>query len=206
MYSIKRRSIILASTSFSRKTLLENASIKFTVHPPFIDEDSIKQSYIAEKKTPQECALLLAETKGAYIARNFPDAFVISGDQILDFGGRCFSKPKNQLQAKKQLLELQGNSHNLHTSVVVFLHGKRIWHHLSSPKVTIRSLTVTEVNDYLGQIGNDALKSPGCYQIESLGCHIINAYTGSFYDILGLPLLPLLKFLRSNGLSVIEKE
>jgi len=206
MYSVKQRSIILASTSFSRKTLLENASIKFTVHPSFVDEEPIKQSFIAEKKTPQECAILLAEKKGEYIARKIPDAFVISGDQILDFEGRCFSKPKNQQQAKRHLLELQGNTHVLHTSVVVFLHGKRIWHHLSSPKVTLRSLTVNEVNDYLGQIGNDALKSPGCYQIESLGCHIIDSYTGSFYDILGLPLLPLLEFLRSNGLSIIEKE
>ena len=200
MYNLKHKAIILASSSKSRQTLLKNANIDFLVKRPFVDEDSIRESAIAGKSTLQECAILLAEIKGHQIALSNTEAFVIASDQILESKGIGFSKPKSLEKAKEQLSELQGNTHLLHTSVVVFSSGRRIWHHLSSPEVTLRSLSDIEIDDYLEEIGNEALKTPGCYQIERQGCHIISSFNGSFYDILGLPLLPLLEFLRLHGL------
>ena len=200
MYSLKHRAIILASSSKSRQTLLKNAKIDFLVKRPFVDEESIRESAIAEKTTLQECAILLAEIKGHQIALSNTEAFVIASDQILESKGIGYSKPKSLKEAKEQLRKLQGNTHALHTSAVVFSGGRRIWHHLSSPTVTLRSLTDIEIDDYLKEIGNKALKTPGCYQIENQGCHIISSFDGSFYDILGIPLLPLLEFLRLHGL------
>ena len=200
MYNLKHKTIILASSSKSRQALLKNAKIDFLVKRPFVDEESIKESAIAGKTTLQECAVLLAEIKGYQIALSNTEAFVIASDQILESKGIGFSKPKSLEKAKEQLSELQGDTHLLHTSVVVFSGGKRIWHHLSSPTVTLRSLTDIEIDDYLKEIGNKALKTPGCYQIENQGCHIISSFNGSFYDILGIPLLPLLEFLRLHGL------
>ena len=206
MYSIKNKLIILASASSSRKNLLENAGIEFLVRPSSVDEEPIKQSAILENRSFEECTILLSEMKGTRISQQFLDDFVICGDQILEFEGRCFSKPNSLNQAKTQLHELQGNTHILHTSVVVFHKGQRIWHHLSSPKVTLRPLTEFEIEDYFEAIGNDALNTPGSYQIENYGCHIVSSYLGSFYDILGLPLLPLLEFLRLHGLAFNEEE
>ena len=205
MYKIKNKSIILASSSSSRRNLLENAGVEFLVRPSNVDEEPIKASAISENRTLKECATLLSEIKGTRISHQFPEDYVISSDQILEFEGRCFSKPNSLNQAKSQLNELQGNTHILHTSVVVFLQGQRIWHHLSSPKVTLRPLTETEIEDYFQAIGNNALNTPGSYQIENYGCHIMSSYSGSFYDILGLPLLPLLEFLRLHGLALMKK-
>ena len=205
MYNLKHKTIILASSSKSRQALLKNAKIDFLVKRPFVDEESIRESAIAGKTTLQECAVLLAEIKGYQIALSNTEAFVIASDQILESRGIGFSKPTSLQKAKEQLSKLQGNTHVLHTSVVVFSDGKRIWHHLSSPTVTLRSLTDIEIDDYLKEIGNEALKTPGCYQIENQGCHIISSFNGCFYDILGIPLLPLLEFLRLHGLETTKE-
>ena len=205
MYEIKNKEIILASASTSRQAMLQNANIRFTSQPAHIDEEAIKQSALSEGVSLADCATLLAEIKGRRIAVANPNAFIIASDQLLDFDGRCFSKPESLDKAKTQLSELQGKTHKLHTSVVVFLDGERIWHHLSSPVITLRSLSEVEIDNYLDEIGNSALQTPASYQIENQGCHIIAQFSGAFYDILGLPLLPLLGFMRLHGLSPANK-
>ena len=205
MYEIKDREIILASASTSRQVMLQNANIRFTSQPAYIDEESIKHSAISEGISLSDCATLLAEIKGQRIATTNPKAFIIASDQLLEFGGRFISKPESLDKAKSQLLELQGKTHKLHTSAVVFLDGARIWHHLSSPIVTLRSLSELEIDNYLTEIGKSALQTPASYQIENQGCHIIAQFSGAFYDILGLPLLPLLGFMRLHGLSTVNK-
>ena len=205
MYEIKNKEIILASESTSRKTMLQNANIRFTSQPAYIDEEAIKHSAVSEGISLPDCAILLAEIKGLRIARTNPEAFIVASDQLLNFNGRFFSKPNSLDSAKSQLSELQGKTHKLHTSVVVFIDGERIWHHLSSPIVTLRSLSDSEIDNYISQIGNSALQTPAAYQIENQGCHIIAQFSGAFYDILGLPLLPLLGFMRLHGLSPANK-
>ena len=205
MYEIKDKEIILASASISRKVMLQNANIRFTSQPAYIDEDAIKHSAISDGVSLSDCATLLAEIKGQRIALENPKAFIIASDQLLDFGGKFISKPESLEKAKSQLLELQGKTHKLHTSVVVFLDGARIWHHLSSPIVTLRQLSESEIDSYLNEIGETALQTPASYQIEKQGCHIIAQFSGAFYDILGLPLLPLLGFMRLHGLSIVNK-
>ena len=206
MYELKNKEIILASASSSRKAILKNANIRFTSQPAYIDEEAIKQSAISEGVSLADCAILLAEIKGRRIALANPNAFIIASDQLLDYGGRCFSKPGSLDKAKTQLAELQGKTHSLHTSVVVFLNGERIWHHLSSPIVTLRSLSDFEIDKYLDEIGDSAMQTPASYQIEDQGCHIIAQFNGGYYDILGLPLLPLLGFMRLHGLSLANKK
>lgn len=206
MYELKDKEIILASASSSRKAILKNANIRFTSQPAYIDEEAIKQSAISEGVSLADCAILLAEIKGRRIALANPNAFIIASDQLLDYGGRCFSKPGSLDKAKIQLAELQGKTHSLHTSVVVFLDGERIWHHLSSPIVTLRSLSDFEIDKYLDEIGDSAMQTPASYQIEYQGCHIIAQFNGGYYDILGLPLLPLLGFMRLHGLSLANKK
>lgn len=205
MYEIKDKEIILASESTSRQAMLKNANIRFTSQPAHIDEEAIKQSAISEGVSLADCAILLAEIKGRRIALANPKAFIIASDQILDFSGRCFSKPESLDNAKTQLLELQGKTHKLHTSVVVFLDGERIWHHLSSSVVILRSLSEVEIDFYLDEIGNSVMQTPASYQIENQGCHIIAQLSGTYYDILGLPLLPLLEFMRLHGLLPANK-
>ena len=205
MYEIKDREIILASASTSRQVMLQKANIRFTSQPAYIDEESIKHSALSEGISLPDCATLLAEIKGKRIATTNPKAFIIASDQLLEFDGRFISKPESLDKAKSQLLELQGKTHKLHTSVVVFLDGARIWHHLSSPVVTLRSLSELEIDNYLTEIGTSALQTPASYQIEDQGCHIIAQFSGAFYDILGLPLLPLLGFMRLHGLSTVNK-
>lgn len=206
MYELKDKEIILASASSSRQAILKNANIRFTSQPAYIDEEAIKQSAISEGVSLADCAILLAEIKGRRIALANPNAFIIASDQLLDYGGRCFSKPGSLDKAKIQLAELQGKTHSLHTSVVVFLDGERIWHHLSSPIVTLRSLSDFEIDKYLDEIGDSAMQTPASYQIEDQGCHIIAQFNGGYYDILGLPLLPLLGFMRLHGLSLANKK
>lgn len=205
MYEIKDKQIILASESATRKTMLQNANIRFISQPAHIDEEAITQGAISEGVSLSDCVILLADMKGKRVALANPTTFIIASDQLLELDGRCFSKPNTLDKAKAQLSELQGKTHKLHTSVVVFLDGQRIWHHLSSPIVTLRSLSESEIDDYLDETGNSALKTPASYQIESLGCHIISQFSGTFYDILGLPLLPLLGFMRLHGLSRISE-
>ena len=206
MYEFKEKKIILASNSLTRQSILRSANINFSVQTAFIDEDSLKQSAISEGISPSNCSTLLAEMKGKRVALANSHAFVIASDQLLELEGHCFSKPSSLNKAKQQLAELQGKTHKLHTSVVVFLDGGRIWHHLSSPTITLRSLTEDEIDIYLEEIGESALLTPGSYQIETQGCHIIAQFTGTYYDILGLPLLPLLAFMRTHGLSISNKQ
>mgnify|MGYP005644602261 CR=1 FL=1 len=202
MYEFKDKPIILASASASRQAMLQNANIHFSAQAALIDEESIKQSAIFEGMPLADCATLLAEMKGNKIAQKHTDAFIIASDQLLDLNNRCFSKPTLMEEAKIHLQELQGKTHKLHTSVVVFLNGIRVWHHLSSPNITLRSLSDLEIDTYLNEIGIAALTTPGCYQIEGPGAHLFTDMTGAYYDILGLPLLPLLSFSREHGLAL----
>ena len=105
MYKIKDKEIILASASLSRQAMLKSANICFTSQPAHIDEEAIKQSAISEGISLSDCATLLAEIKGKRIALANPKAFIIGSDQLLDFGGRFFSKPESLQKARSQLLE-----------------------------------------------------------------------------------------------------
>ena len=198
--------IILASKSASRMAILDGALIEYSSVPANIDELAIRTSCEAEEITPEGIAVILAEMKAQLVAQSRTDALVIGSDQILVCEGRIFGKPSTKKEASEILHYLQGKSHQLFTSVVIFKFGRRIWHHNALSTLVVRSLSTAEINDYLNVLGNAAFQTPGCYQIEGIGAHLFTDMSGNYYDILGLPLLPLLAFLREHGLTLSEGE
>jgi septum formation protein len=182
---------------------LRGAGVVFTAENSHVDEDSIKDAMRAENATPAQCAEVLAEMKAVKVSRAHPEALVIGGDQMLDCDGRWFDKPTSLTVAREQLLALRGKKHRLSNSLVVALNGARIWHFANSPELTVRDFSDAFLDDYLLHVGDAALHSVGGYQLEGLGAQLFTAVEGDFFSILGLPLLPLLAFLREHG--VLQK-
>ena len=197
---------VLASASASRAKLLEDAGIDFCQYPVSIDERSIQAHGIEKNILPQNIAILLAEMKAAaaverLVSKNLvPPAYVLGCDQILAYNNVIYNKPKTLEAAKTQLLALSGNTHQLFTAVVLFQHGKRIWHHLSVADMTMRPLDDEFINFYLNQLGETAFSSPASYQIESIGVQLFSQIEGCYYSILGIPLLEVIAILREHGL------
>ena len=196
------RQVILASTSRTRIALLEAAGVALTAVPPGVDEDEVKQSLKGEGASAAEAAEALAELKALRVSRRFPDALVIGADQMLDCQGQWFDKPADRAAARAQLAALRGKSHQLLTAAVAMINGQRVWHQLDKASLTMRPFSDAFLDHYLDRAGDDVLWSVGAYQLEGLGAQLFSRVDGSHFGILGLPLLPLLDFLRAHG--VIE--
>lgn len=192
-------SVVLASSSKTRQKILLSAGVKFDVVSPRLDEEEIKQSMIAERAGAAEIAEVLAEQKARSISRQRPDDLVIGADQILEMQGQIFSKPPNYKIAQENLVRLRGRDHRLFSCVCIVHGGDRIWHALDSATLTMREFSDEFLHQYLDLIGEKALSGPGSYRIEDEGSQLFSAITGDFFTILGLPLLPLLEFLRVRG-------
>ena len=190
--------LILASQSRARKMLLENAGLAFEALPADIDERAVQKN--SGLSAPGEIASLLAREKALFVAANNPAHYVIGADQTLALGQRMFSKPAGRAQAVEQLQALAGNSHELHSAVAVAHDGKILFSDVSVARMTMRKLTESEINAYLDQAGSAVTTSVGAYQLEGLGVHLFERIEGDHFTILGLPLLPLLAFLRSERL------
>jgi len=194
-------SLILASASPSRRQLLANAGLSFDIEPAGIDEEEITRS-LGAKASPQEIASTLAEMKAVRISSKHPEAFVIGADSTLACNGRVFDKPPTLDAARKQLMALRGQTHELFSSVVVARGGARIWHWSERGRLTMRSFNEAFVDVYLARAGKDVLASVGAYQLEGLGAHLFTRVDGDYFTILGLPLLPLLSFLAGHGVGL----
>ena len=204
-WSIREQQIYLASASQTRVQLLRSAGLVFDAKPAAIDEQAIKEAGIAEEIEADDIAITLAELKAEKIARQY-SGYIIGSDQLLACEGEIFSKPESEDQAATHLEKLAGKTHRLHNAVVVFQNGRRIWHHCSHADLTMRKLGAEDITAYLAFCGENCLSSPGCYQIEAAGAQLFTDIKGVYYDILGLPLLPLLAFLREHGLAPISNE
>jgi septum formation protein len=191
-------SVILASASSSRARVLTAAGVPFTAIPAHVDEDAVKASLRADGAPVLACAEALAELKAVKISQGHPGALVIGADQMLECDGAWFDKPPSVEAAREQLLQLSGKTHLLPTAVVVARDGVRVWHHLATPRLTVRALTPAFLDAYLSQVGTAVLSSVGAYHLEGLGAQMFQRIEGDFFTILGLPLLPLLAFLREH--------
>ena len=200
-WSLSGQPLILASASSVRAKILEAAKLYIEIIPADIDEDAIKQSALQSGFSFDEVVILLAELKAESVSQQ-QDGYVLGCDQILSNGEQLFSKPKSLAEARSNLLKLQGREHVLITACVLFYGQKRIWHHLSTSSLTMLTLSEAKIDEYISSFPEDCLSTPGAYKIEAGGAHLFSDITGSSYDILGLPLLPLLAFLRERGLSV----
>ena len=141
----------------------------------------------------------LAELKANKISMRAPGALVIGADQILECEGRWFDKPPDRTAAVAHLRALGGKTHALATAVCVVRDGVRIWHHREAPRLTMRPLDGVFIESYLDAAGPEVLETVGAYRLEDLGAQLFTKVSGDYFTILGLPLLPLLGFLREHG-------
>lgn len=193
-------SLILASTSQTRRTVLSAAGVVFAAEAPGVDEDAVKDSLKAEGAAPSAVAETLAELKARKVSLRHPDAFVIGADQVLDCDGTLFGKPADVAAARRQLQALRGRSHRLTASVVVARGDARLWHRTETATLHMRPFTDAFLDGYLARVGEAACRSVGAYQLEGLGAQLFARIEGDYFAILGLPLLPLLDFLRGHKL------
>ena len=191
--------IILASASKTRRAMLDAAGVRFQISPANIDEDETKRALIAEGASAADIAGALAEQKARHVAPDFPGRLVLGSDQILQHESGILSKPVDRAAALDQLKLLRGTAHSLISNACILLDGKPVWQGSDTAHLTMRNFSDDFADAYLDAVGDIALVGPGAYRIEGLGAQLFARIDGSHFTILGLPLLPLLDYLRREG-------
>ena len=181
---------------------MSNAKISFKVVDHGVDEEEVKISY--SNLTPHNIAIKLSEIKAIKPSLKFRDSFVIGGDQVLEFNKTLMNKAADMSEAKNQLLDLQGKSHELITSIVIAKNGSVVWKYSDVSKMTMRNLNEKQIDEYLNNIDKSILGCVGVYAIEQEGIKLLNKIEGDYFSILGLPLLPLTQFLWQNNILFHE--
>lgn len=192
--------VVLASASPTRAALLRSAGLEIERRPAAVDEAAVKEALQSDGVAPGDAAVALAEMKAQRIAAEAPSAAVVLGaDQILTCDGRWFDKPADIADARRQLADLAGRRHELWTAAVGFRGSARVWHHLAETRLWMRPCSAAFLDRYVEAVGETTLASGGAYQIEGLGAHLFAGVRGDHFAILGLPLLEVLEFLRTQG-------
>ena len=189
--------LVLASKSDVRGKMLAAVGLRFEIRPAQIDERSVEAN--AGITDAAAVARLLARAKADAVARSVPGRLVLGADQTLARGTKRFSKPGNRAAAAEQLRSLRGRTHELHSALALVRDGVLLFDCVDSARLTMRDVSDRFLEDYLEMAGDAALTSVGGYQLEGLGIHLFERVEGDYFTILGLPLLPLLAFLRQNG-------
>jgi septum formation protein len=184
-----------------RKSLLFNAGIALEAVPADIDERAIQQS--SGLKDPGDIAALLANEKAVFVSAKHPGRYVVGADQTLALGEQLFSKPENRAAAAAHIATLSGQTHALHSAVSVVKNGEVLFSNISVARMTMRRLTDSGISAYIDEAGDAVTSSVGAYQLERTGVHLFERIEGDHFTILGLPLLPLLDFLRSRNLLAV---
>jgi septum formation protein len=192
--------LLLASGSPTRQRLLREAGVAFEVKPAAVDETTILASLQAEGASGRDAADLLAEMKAQQVSRSREEWFVIGSDQVLSLGREMLEKPGTRERARAQLQKLRGQKHVLSSAVCVAKNGSVIWRHVGQARLTMRVFTDRFLDEYLERAGDGILGSVGAYHVEGLGLQLFSEIEGDLFTIQGLPLLPLLDFLRLHGL------
>lgn len=189
--------IILASRSKARSDLLARAGVTFTAISPAYDEDAAKQRFGDGDGTA--LARHLAEGKARSLSVHHPEAVVIGADQTLSCEGRLYDKPGHRAAARDHLMALRGKTHVLASAVACIRGGDLLWSMVEEARITLRPFPDDALESYLDEAGPDILFSVGAYHYEGIGLRLMERVEGSDHAILGLPVLPLVAFLRAKG-------
>jgi len=191
--------LILASGSKTRREILENAGLLFDTMTPMVDEEALKEGLRADGLSARDMADALAEAKALKLSVKYPSALVVGADQILSLDdGPLFDKPASPDAARQQLEQLSGRGHRLFSAAVVVAAGVPVWRHVGIVRLHMRVLSPGFIDAYVERNWEHIRHSVGCYQIEREGAQLFTRIEGDHFDILGLPLLPLLAFLRER--------
>jgi septum formation protein len=195
------RELILASASAGRAAVLRGAGLSFRQVPAEIDERAIEAEASRENGSisGEQVAMRLAAEKALAVSRQHRDALVIGADQVMSCDGRLFHKPATRDAARRQLAELRGREHFLLAGLGVAHAGELVWDHLGRASLTMRAFSDAFLDNYIAAEGEDILACVGSYRIEGRGIQLFSRVDGDHFTIIGLPLLPLLDYLRESG-------
>lgn len=195
--------LILASTSAPRGAILSAAGVIFSVVAPGVDEDPVKAQLLAAGAGPRDIAAELAGLKAVAVSR-LHRGLVVGADQTLDLDGALFDKPRDLCQARRTLEALRGRTHLLHSAVTVASGGAALWSEVVTARLTMWPFSDAFLDRYLAEQGEQVLSSVGAYLIEGRGIQLFETIEGDHFSILGLPLLPLLTYLRAAAAGEAE--
>jgi septum formation protein len=192
------RLIVLASASSSRAALLAAAGVPFSVKVSGLDEEPLKARMRAERASPGEVAVSLAELKALSVSRTAP-GLVIGADQTLELDGELYDKTHSLAATRATLESLRGRTHTLHAAACVACEGKVLWRACARATMTMRFFSDAFLESYLERCGADVASSVGAYHYEGEGVQLFEEAAGDYFAILGLPLVELVGFLRKAG-------
>ena len=187
--------VILASKSKVRKKILEQHGVKCEVQPSYIDEDAVKKSLDKQNATPEIVSKNLAELKSNKVSQKFPESFVIGADSVIDLRGKVISKPEDRKEALEILKSLNGKTHYLISSVCISKNGSMVWNYTDKAALTMKEMSIKELELYLSKISDDDLYSYNVYQIEGLGRNLFSKIEGNENTIMGLPVEKIKEYL-----------
>ena len=193
--------LLLASTSLTRKKILINTGIKFTYKTPLINEEKEKEK-LNNMTKPEKICQNLAKQKSIKTSLKYPSYLVLGVDTCLIYKKKFLSKPKTKTMATQLLNKLKGKEHKIYSSLYISKKGKKIWSCNDEAKLKIRKLTKKEITRYIHKLKLKKIQQSGLYQIENSGITLFEKIEGSYFTILGLPLIPLLKFLNKKGFLI----
>ena len=189
--------IILASKSNVRKEILDKNYIITAVEPSNVDEDEIKESLLKENASPEIISKNLAELKASKVSLKKDNFLVLGADSVIDLNGELISKPKDRKEAMEILRKLNGQKHNLISSVCISKNGSMIWNYTDKAVLTMKNMTENELESYLSKITDEALYSYNVYQIEGEGRKLFSKIEGDESTIMGLPINKIKEYLNN---------
>ena len=189
--------IILASKSKVRKEILDKNNIQNVVEPSNVDEETIKNSLIKEKATPEMISKNLAEVKANKVSLKNMDKLVLGADSVIDLNGDLISKPESRIEALNILKKLNGKKHNLISSVCISKNGSMVWNFSDKAYLTMKKLSNNDLSNYLSKISDEALYAYNVYQIEGEGKELFLKIEGDTNTIMGLPIKKIKEYLNN---------